>query len=134
MAYVRAWTVTEIVPLRCAMSGLSMSPTWQSRMQPYSCPAGGGTCRQRQQLPKPPSPRLWTLSAPLRPPSGKDNNSAVSSVGVSCCEAQGWSLARTMLPDLQDVINDSSLCVITTHAYKGSPGAPDTPLNTSMPV
>ncbi len=58
----------------------------------------------------------------------------LSSVGVSCCEGQGWSMQRDMIPALQSTIDDGNLSLITTHAYKGEPAAPDRPLHTGLNV
>ncbi|KAK0624986.1 glycoside hydrolase superfamily, partial [Bombardia bombarda] len=56
-------------------------------------------------------------------------------VGIACCEAQGWSYAREMLAELEDAGAVDGLSLMTTHAYKGEPAAPDGPLGvTSMPV
>ncbi|KAL1887900.1 hypothetical protein Sste5346_009904 [Sporothrix stenoceras] len=54
------------------------------------------------------------------------------STGISCCEAQGWSMARDLLEEVRPALDD--LSVVTTHAYKGDPAAPDVPLNTTLPV
>ncbi|KAK3689033.1 glycoside hydrolase superfamily [Podospora appendiculata] len=55
-------------------------------------------------------------------------------VGISCCEAQGWSLAREILSEVQAAGAETALSLITTHAYKGTPAAPDGALNTTLPV
>ncbi|KAK3317306.1 glycoside hydrolase superfamily [Cercophora scortea] len=55
-------------------------------------------------------------------------------VGISCCEAQGWSMARDILSEVQAAGAESALSVFTTHAYKGAPAAPDGALNTTLPV
>ncbi|KAM7189664.1 glycoside hydrolase family 30 protein [Rhypophila sp. PSN 637] len=53
-------------------------------------------------------------------------------VGISCCEAQGWSMARDLLTQLSSALPNFSsyLSVITTHTYKGAPPGPDVPLET----
>ncbi|KAK3940855.1 glycoside hydrolase family 30 protein [Diplogelasinospora grovesii] len=56
------------------------------------------------------------------------------SVGISCCEGQGWSYARQLLSEMQDAGAEDTLSLITAHAYKGAPAAPDSPLNTTLPV
>ncbi|OAA65367.1 Glycoside hydrolase, subgroup, catalytic core [Niveomyces insectorum RCEF 264] len=58
----------------------------------------------------------------------------LSAVGVSCCEGQGWSMQRAMMPALHTAISNKELALVTTHAYRGHPAAPDKPLNTSLPV
>lgn len=56
-------------------------------------------------------------------------------VGVSCCEGQGWSYARDLLAEMQEAgAVEGTLKMITTHTYKGTPPAPDRPLNTTLPV
>ncbi|KAK3314329.1 glycoside hydrolase family 30 protein [Apodospora peruviana] len=56
------------------------------------------------------------------------------SVGISCCEAQGWSMARDILAEVQAASAEDQLSVITTHTYKGTPPGPERPLNTTLPV
>jgi O-glycosyl hydrolase len=56
------------------------------------------------------------------------------SVGISCCEGQGWSYARQLLSEIQDAGAEDTLSLITAHAYRGAPAAPDSPLNTTLPV
>ncbi|KAK4212574.1 glycoside hydrolase family 30 protein [Rhypophila decipiens] len=56
----------------------------------------------------------------------------LATVGISCCEAQGWSMARDLLTQLSSALPNFSsyLSIVTTHTYKGSPPGPDIPLET----
>ncbi|KAK0729547.1 glycoside hydrolase superfamily [Lasiosphaeris hirsuta] len=56
------------------------------------------------------------------------------SVGISCCEGQGWSYARDILAEIQDAGAEGALSLITTHTYKGTPAKPDRPLDSRIPV
>ncbi|KAI1334429.1 glycoside hydrolase family 30 protein [Xylariaceae sp. FL0016] len=46
----------------------------------------------------------------------------LSSVGINCCDAEGWSSQASMLSQLASV--DQYLSTITSHAYTSSPGSP----------
>ncbi|KAK3386194.1 glycoside hydrolase family 30 protein [Podospora didyma] len=58
----------------------------------------------------------------------------LNSVGISCCEGQGWSYAKNILAEIQNAGAEGALSLITTHTYKGTPPGPDGPLNTTLPV
>jgi hypothetical protein len=45
----------------------------------------------------------------------------LSSVGIACCDAEGWSSQAGMLGQLGSV--DASLSIITSHSYTSSPGS-----------
>ncbi|KAK5662506.1 hypothetical protein OQA88_8418 [Cercophora sp. LCS_1] len=60
--------------------------------------------------------------------------SGLDEVKISCCEGQGWSMARDLLDEIQDAGVEGSLGLYTTHTYKGTPPGPDRPLNTTLPV
>ncbi|CAK7213915.1 hypothetical protein SCUCBS95973_001960 [Sporothrix curviconia] len=127
--YVRAWTVTEGVPLRHV--GFVNEPNVVKPYATMQLPGveGNMTAASNRSVAS-----ASDIIRPLAAALEASNDSAVSSTGISCCEAQGWSMARAMLPSLKDTVDDASLRFITTHAYKGSPGAPDSPLDTSLPV
>ncbi|CAK7199832.1 hypothetical protein SEUCBS139899_002518 [Sporothrix eucalyptigena] len=128
VAYVRAWTVTEGIPLQHV--GFVNEPNVVKPYATMQLPGVEGNTTANNGSTVSAADIIRPLAAALK--AAKE--SAVSSVGVSCCEEQGWSLARAMLPGLQSTVDDGALRVITTHAYKGTPGAPDVPLNTSLPV
>ena len=65
---------------------------------------------------------------------GATNFSQSQTPGIACCEAQGWSYARDILSEMQSASAEQTLSLIPTHAYKGNPAAPDSPLNTTLPV
>ena len=46
----------------------------------------------------------------------------LSSVGITCCDAEGWSDQAGMVGQLRSV--DSMISVITSHAYTSSPSSP----------
>lgn len=74
------------------------------------------------------------LTVPISQPGGQKNEVPV---GISCCEAQGWSMARDLLTELSAAMPNfsSQLSVITTHTYKGTPPGPDEPLKSDgLPV
>ncbi len=58
----------------------------------------------------------------------------LSFVGIACCEGQGWSMQRQLTAEVQDAGAEAYLSLVTTHAYKGDPAEPDSPLNTSLKV
>ncbi|KAK3376347.1 glycoside hydrolase family 30 protein [Lasiosphaeria ovina] len=58
----------------------------------------------------------------------------LSGVQIACCDAQGWSMARTLLAEMQDAGAEDLISVVTTHTYKGAPAGPDGPLNTTARV
>ncbi|KAK0713425.1 glycoside hydrolase superfamily, partial [Lasiosphaeria miniovina] len=58
----------------------------------------------------------------------------LSGVQIACCDAQGWSMARTLLAEMQDAGAADLISVVTTHTYKGAPAGPDGPLNTTARV
>ncbi|KAI0165576.1 glycoside hydrolase family 30 protein [Xylariaceae sp. FL1272] len=46
----------------------------------------------------------------------------LSSVGINCCDAEGWSIEAGMLSQLSSV--DQYISTITAHSYTSSPGSP----------
>ena len=56
----------------------------------------------------------------------------LSSIGITCCEGQGWSMQRELTEQLQAAGAENYTGLVTTHAYKGDPDAPDRPFNTSL--
>jgi len=58
----------------------------------------------------------------------------LSHIGITCCEGQGWSMQRDLTAELQAAGGEKYTGLVTTHAYKGDPDAPDRPLNTSLKV
>lgn len=125
MAYVTAWTETEGIPLKHI--GIVNEP---NVVKEYATMGLANTTTNASVA------SAVDIIRPLHANLvAHANNTAVASlVGISCCEAQGWSMQRDLLPSIQATIDDGFLSVITTHAYKGSPGAPDAPLNTTLPV
>jgi len=57
-----------------------------------------------------------------------------STVGIACCEGQGWSMQRDLTAEVQAAGAEHLTSLVTTHAYKGDPAEPDRPLNTSLKV
>jgi len=58
----------------------------------------------------------------------------LSSIGITCCEGQGWSMQRVLTADLQAAGAENYTGLVTTHAYKGEPDAPDRPFDTGLKV
>jgi len=58
----------------------------------------------------------------------------LASIGITCCEGQGWSMQRDLTREVQAAGAENYTSLVTSHAYKGNPAAPDQPLNTSLKV
>ncbi len=58
----------------------------------------------------------------------------LSSIGIACCEGQGWSMQRNLTAQVQAAGVENYTSLVTSHAYKGDPPAPDSPLKTDLKV
>ncbi|KAK1219556.1 hypothetical protein PQX77_017745 [Marasmius sp. AFHP31] len=59
-------------------------------------------------------------------------NAGLSNVKIACCDAIGWSsTVNTYMPQLKAAGVESTIGVVTSHAYSGNPNSP---LNTTRPI